>query len=54
MTRVVTLTDEDLARLEVILMDGDGAAALEFLRERVVKPLDLAKRRALDVSRGRP
>jgi len=52
--RVVTLTEADLAELKVILMDQDGPAALEFLRKRVAKPLDLSDRKALDVSRGRP
>lgn len=54
MNHVVTLTDEDVARLRVILMDRDGGGALEFLKDRVAKPLDLAGRKALDVSRGRP
>ncbi|MHB8764448.1 MAG: hypothetical protein ACYDA8_08970 [Deferrisomatales bacterium] len=54
MNRVVTLTEEDVAELQVILMDRDGAAALEFLRERVAKPLERSARKALDVSRGRP
>lgn len=53
-TRVVTLTDEDLAQLQFILMDRDGKAALQFLRERVAKPLELSDRKSLDVSRGRP
>ncbi|GAB4285505.1 MAG: hypothetical protein Kow0092_39560 [Deferrisomatales bacterium] len=48
------LTEEDVAELQIILMDRDGKAALEFLRKRLAKPLDLADRKALDVSRGRP
>ncbi len=54
MNRVVTLTEQDVAELRLILVDRDGGAALEFLKERVAKPLDLADRKALDVSRGRP
>lgn len=54
MRRVVTLTDEDLAQLKIILMDQDGETALAFLRKRVAKPLDLEDRKALDGSRGRP
>lgn len=54
MNRVVTLTEETVAELRVILMDRDERAALEFLRERVAKPLELSDRKALDVSRGRP
>lgn len=53
-TRVVTLTEEDLAQLRIILMDGDGEAALQFLRDRVARPLAISERKALDVSRGRP
>lgn len=54
MPHVVTLTEQDLGELRMIVADRDREAAFRFLKERVLKPLEASERKALDVSRGRP
>ena len=54
MPYVVALTEEDVAELRMIVTDRDRDEALRFLKDRVLKPLEASKRKALDVSRGRP
>lgn len=54
MAHVVTLTEQDVGELRMLLADRDGDAALRFLKQRVLKPLEASERKALDVSRGRP
>lgn len=54
MTHVVRLTEQDLRELRMVVTDRDRDAALRFLKERVLKPLESVQRKALDVSRGRP
>jgi hypothetical protein len=41
----ITLTDRDIQLVELAVVDGDGAAAVDFLR-RVVKPQVDAARKA--------
>ena len=52
MTHVVTLTDEDIQRLKLIVLDADKSDALQFLKERVLKPLEESKRKGMDTSKG--
>lgn len=54
MNHVVTLTEQDLQRLRVIVLDGDETDALAFLKERVLKPVEESMRKGMDTSRGRP
>ena len=54
MPHVVTLTEQDLTELRMIVTDRDRDEALRFLKDRVLKPLEASERKALDVSRGRP
>jgi hypothetical protein len=54
MPHVVTLTERDIGELRMIVADKDRDEALRFLKERVLKPLELSERKGLDVSRGRP
>ncbi len=54
MPYVVTLTDQDVTELRMIVSDRDREEALRFLKERVLRPLEASARKALDVSRGRP
>lgn len=54
MPYVVTLTERDIGELRMIVSDKDRDEALRFLKERVLKPLELSEHKALDVSRGRP
>jgi hypothetical protein len=52
MPHVVTLSDADWAEVRVILMDRDGEAALRFLKEKIVRPIEQSLSKALDVSKG--
>jgi hypothetical protein len=49
--RVITLSDADWEQARVILMDKDGKAALQFLKHRIVKPVEQSQNKALDVSK---
>jgi hypothetical protein len=52
MAYVVSLSEVDWAEVRVILMDKDGAAALHFLKNKIVKPVELGQNKGLDVSKG--
>ena len=52
MNHVVSLTEQDLAELRLLVMDRDAPEALRFLREKVLKPIDGAARQKLDPSKG--
>jgi len=54
MSRIVTLSEQDVQKLQSILMDHDGAQALKFLKERIHGQLEASSRKALDTRRGRP
>ena len=52
----IQLTDEDVIRLRIIDVDQDGAAALAFIRERLLAELErqdgMRMRSHLDGGRG--
>ncbi|MBI5017881.1 MAG: hypothetical protein HZB55_20615 [Deltaproteobacteria bacterium] len=52
MPHVVSLSDADWGEVRVILMDKDGRAALQFLKEKVARPIEQSLSKALDVSKG--
>ncbi|MBI5443797.1 MAG: hypothetical protein HY900_21625 [Deltaproteobacteria bacterium] len=52
MPYVVSLTEADWAEIRVIVMDQDGKAALDFLKTKVVKAIELSQNKSLDVSKG--
>lgn len=52
-THVVTLTEEEMNLVRLILLDGDGRQALAFLRDRIQKPVDGALRKGMDTSKGK-
>jgi hypothetical protein len=52
MPYVVSLSDGDWAEIRVIVMDKDGKAAVEFLKNKIVKPIELSRNKGLDVSKG--
>jgi len=54
MPHVVSLSDSDWAEVRVIVMDRDEKAAWQFLKEKVVKPVEQSLNKALDVSKGHP
>lgn len=54
MPYMVTLTDRDVTELRMIVTDRDQGEALLFLKDRVLKPLEVSERKTLDVNRGRP
>lgn len=51
-TEVVSLTEEDVAELERIIMDRDEAEALVFLKSVVWKKIKSVRRKQLDPSKG--
>jgi hypothetical protein len=52
MTHVVRLTEQDLAELQLLVMDRDAPEALRFLRDKVLKPIDRSNSQKLDPSKG--
>ena len=52
MLYTVTLNDADWGEVRVILMDKDEKAALQFLKDKVARPIELSLNKALDVSKG--
>lgn len=52
MPYVVTLSEKDLQRLKVIVMDGDRDDALTFLKESILKPVEESLRKGMDTSKG--
>ncbi len=52
MAYVVTLTESDWSEVRVILMDRDEKAALQFLKEKVAKPIERSGNKTLDVTKG--
>ncbi len=48
----VALDEEELAELEMIIIDGDEKAALEFLRRAVWNKVRSARRKRLDPRQG--
>ena len=48
----VSLNQRELAELERIIIDGDEAAALIFLREAIWQKIQAARRKALDPRQG--
>ena len=51
---VVTLEEKDLLDLHAVLLDEDEAAALEFLRTRIVSQVPSKGTAACDSSRRNP
>ncbi len=49
---VVNLSDADWAGARVIVMEKDAKAALRFLKEKVVRPIEQSLSKALDVRKG--
>ena len=52
MSRVFTLSDEEFSELQMIVMDKDKEAAFLFLKNSILKPLELADQKTLDPSKG--
>jgi len=53
MTHVVTLSEMDLQRLRLIVLDSDGTEALTFLKESILKPVEESLHKGMDTSKGR-
>ena len=52
MNHVVSLSEQQVAELRLLVMDGDAAEALRFLRDKVLKPIDRSNSQKLDPSKG--
>jgi len=46
---VLTITDEELVHMKMIVMDGDEREALRFLKERVLARILKREKRKMDV-----
>ena len=51
---VVTLEEADLLDLQAVLLDTDGAAALEFLKTRIASQIPAKGTAACDSTRQNP
>ena len=51
---VLTLSEEDLVELQAVILDADQAAALEFLRTRVLPKIPTKGTAPCDSSRRNP
>lgn len=49
---VVCLTDHDLQCLRAIAMDADASAALEFIKNKLLKQVEDSLRKGMDTSKG--
>ncbi len=52
MNHVVSLTEQDVAELRLVVIDRDGPEALRFLRDKVLKRIDRSASQKLDPSKG--
>ena len=51
MDRVIKINDTEFVELQMIVMDKDKEAALKFLKENILKPLERSDRQSLDPSK---